>query len=108
MNPPQTKSDLSPAQWRAKRNISKATHYKLKRLGLAPAEWCPPGTNIHRITPAADAEWEAKMAELSQQQTAQLEQQRRVELAKAAGQAAAASPRHISRRGASNRYRRDT
>jgi hypothetical protein len=57
------------------------------------------GTRIKRITPEADAEWEARMAELAKSETARLEAERRRELA-LSGQIAAESPRHVSRRGA--------
>ena len=64
-----------------------------------PGRGAPPGTNIRRITPEADAEWEAKMAKLATEEAARLAQQRRVELASAAGKAAAKSSKHVSRRG---------
>jgi hypothetical protein len=38
----ETKPDFSPAEWRAKRKLSKSSHYKLRKLGLAPAEVRPP------------------------------------------------------------------
>jgi hypothetical protein len=50
--------------------------------------------------PEADAEWEARMAELAKSETARLEAERRRELATIAGQIAAESLRHVSRRGA--------
>jgi hypothetical protein len=90
--------DFSLKEWRSRRNISTATHYRLKRLGLAPEELSVPGTAIRHITPKADQEWEERMKGLAQQEAAKLEQQRRVEQARAAGQAAARSPLHISRR----------
>jgi hypothetical protein len=77
-------------------NISKAKYYELKKRGLAPDE-----TNIDgliRITPKAREAWHARMAELAKSEAAQLEAERRRELASIAGRAAAASPLHISKR----------
>ena len=77
-------------------NISKAKYYELKKRGLAPDE-----TNIDgliRITPKAREAWHARMAELAKSEAAQLEAERRRELASIAGRAAASSPLHISKR----------
>ena len=41
----------------------------LKNLGGGPKELEIPGTRIKRITPEADAEWEARMAELAKSET---------------------------------------
>jgi hypothetical protein len=76
-------------------NISRAKFFKLKKRGLAPDE-----TNIDgliRITPKARETWHTRMAELAKSEAAQLEAQRRRELAVIAGRAAAQSPKHISR-----------
>jgi primosomal protein N'' len=94
---------MTEAEWRAKHKLSKSSHYKLKRLGRAPKALHIPGTTISRITPKADHEWEAQMEELVQQEAARLEQQRRAEQARAAGKAAAQSPRHVSKRGPRHR-----
>jgi hypothetical protein len=89
---------MTRAEWRRARKISKASHYKLKRLGLAPDETEVPGTNIARISAAADAAWEQRMAELSKSEAARLEAERRREIAIVAGRIAAQSPRHVSKR----------
>jgi hypothetical protein len=90
--------DMTPAGWRAQRNVSKSTYHKLKALGLAPDEISVPGMRLPRITEAADAAWEQRMRELAKSEAAQLEAERRRELASIAGKAAAASPLHVSKR----------
>jgi hypothetical protein len=90
--------DMTPADWRARRNVSKTTHAKLKKLGLAPDEYNIPGTRIGRITDEADAAWLERMHEFTKSEDAKLEAERRRELAAAAGRAAAMSPKHVSRR----------
>lgn len=90
-------NSMTRAEWRQRRNISKASHYKLKQLGLAPVEIEIPGTKIARITVAADAAWEARMAQLAQSEAARLEAERRHAQAAEAGRIAAESPRHISK-----------
>jgi hypothetical protein len=92
--------DKTVLEWCKARHLSRSTYHKLKNLGLGPKELEIPGTRIKRITPVADAEWEARMAELAKSETARLEAERRRELATIAGQIAAESPRHVSRRGA--------
>jgi hypothetical protein len=91
--------DMTRANWRARRNVSKTTHAKLKNLGLAPDEYNVPGTRIIRITEAADVAWAERMAEFAKSEEARLEAERRREIAVQAGKAAAASPLHVSRRG---------
>jgi hypothetical protein len=92
--------DKTVAEWCKARHLSRSTYHKLKNLGRGPKELEIPGTRIKRITPEADAEWETRMAELAKTETARLEAERRRELAIVAGQIAAESPRHVSRRGA--------
>jgi hypothetical protein len=77
--------------------------HKLKVLGLAPDEYIVPGTRVARITQEADAAWEERMRVLGRGEAARLESERRRTLAAAAGKAAAASPRHISKRARSAR-----
>ena len=99
----ESERSMTPAEWRWKRRVSKSSHHKLKNLGLAPEETIVPGTKIARISPDADQRWEARMARLAETEAAQLEAKRRRELAVVAGRAAAASPRHISKRNAAMR-----
>jgi hypothetical protein len=91
--------DKTVLEWCKARHLSRSTYHKLKNLGLGPKELEIPGTRIKRITPEADAEWEARMAELARGEAARLEAERRRELATIAGQIATESPRHVSRRG---------
>jgi hypothetical protein len=79
--------------------FSKSFYYGLKKRGLGPEEFEVPGTRVKRITPEAHTAWRERMAALAKSETAQLEAKRRRELATIAGRIAAASPRHVSRRG---------
>jgi hypothetical protein len=81
--------------------ISKWVYYKLKARNLNPDEFEIPGTRIKRITPEARAAWRDRIAKLATTEAAQLEAERRRELATIAGRAAAASPLHVSKRVAS-------
>jgi hypothetical protein len=87
---------LTISEWCRAKGICIATYYKLKKLGLTPAELHIPGTNITRITPEADREWIARMAELTKTKEHAREAERRVAMAKKAGDKAAQSPKHIS------------
>jgi hypothetical protein len=78
--------------------ISKATFYELLRRNLGPEVFEVAGTRIRRITSQAREAWRAKMAELAKAEAAQLEAERRRELATIAGRIAAQSPRHVSRK----------
>src|SRR5437868_1215196 len=77
--------------------LSLASYHKLRRAGLGPEVSVPSGP-IVRITAKSRREWHARMAELSRQEAAKLEQRRRVEQARRAGKVAAASPDHVSRK----------
>jgi hypothetical protein len=85
-------------EWCASKRICLATYHKLKRLGLTPDELHVPGTNIRRITPQADRDWIARMAELTKTKEYKREAERRSDLAKKAGDIAARSPKHVSAR----------
>jgi hypothetical protein len=90
------KRSLSRNEFCYVEHICRAKFFDLKKRGLAPDE-----TNIDgliRITPKAREAWHARMAELAKSEAAQLEAERRRELASIAGRAAAASPLHISKR----------
>jgi hypothetical protein len=98
--------DKTVLEWCKARHLSRSTYHKLKNFGLGPKELEIPGTRIKRITPEADAEWEARMAELAKSEAAQLEAERRRAQAAEAGKLAAQSPNHVSRRtGAPGRAR---
>jgi hypothetical protein len=68
-----------------------------KRLGRGPQVMRIVG-NIVRISPEARREWHTRMAAFGQEEQAKLERERRVELARRAGQAAARSQKHIANR----------
>jgi hypothetical protein len=70
----------------------------LKQRGLAPEEIVPPGTNIHRITAAADAAWEDRMRQLAQGEAAQREVHRRQVLPSMKGKLAFQSEKHPQRK----------
>ncbi|HEY1877357.1 MAG TPA: hypothetical protein VGG66_07785 [Rhizomicrobium sp.] len=97
---PVEQRDWTPQEWRARKRISKSTHLKLKKAGLAPEEEVVdlPGFNLVRITPQARADWDRKIAELRQSKEAELERARRQAQLEEAGRTAAASPRHVSKR----------
>ena len=87
---------LTISEWCRAKGICIATYYKLKKLGLTPAELHIPGTIIKRITPEADREWIARMAELTKTKEYKREAKRRTDLAKKAGKLAAKSSKHVS------------
>ena len=77
--------------------ISQPTYHSLRRQGLGPAT-ISLTSRIIRITSAARREWQARMAALSQQEAAKLEERRRREQASYAGKLGAASSLHVSKR----------
>jgi hypothetical protein len=91
-------TSLTIPQFCALEKFSITYFYKLKRLGLAPKVVNPPGTNLHRITPAARRDWHQRMYLLGQEEEAQREAARRADTAARAGKIAAASPAHHSKR----------
>ncbi|MGY3506652.1 MULTISPECIES: hypothetical protein [unclassified Bradyrhizobium] len=98
-------SALTVAQFCRAESLSKSTYYSLRRRGLGPEERLVPGTRIIRITAEARAAWRVRMAEFARTEAAQLEIERRRKLASIAGEIAAQSPRHISRRPGQRRPR---
>jgi hypothetical protein len=91
--------DWTPQEWRVRKHISKSTHLKLKKAGLAPEEEVVvlPGFKLVRITPQARRDWQRKIAELRQSKEAALESARRQAQVESAGRLAAQSPNHISK-----------
>jgi hypothetical protein len=81
-------------------NLSRATYYKLKRLGYGPEETriLVAGVVLIRIAPAARLDWHKKLAALRDSEAGALEFARRQAQAVVAGKLAAASPAHVSRR----------
>jgi hypothetical protein len=92
--------DKTLGEFLAQKRICKAAYYDLKKRGLGPEVITYPGTRIIRISAAAEAAWDARMRELAESESAKLEAERRRESAIIAGQISAASPLHVSRRGA--------
>lgn len=97
--------DKTVAEFCAAKHFGRSTYYELKRRGLGPQETCYPGTQLKRISHTAEQAWDRKMAELAQGDAAKLGAARRVEIARHAGKAAAASPKHISRTRSARRSR---
>ncbi len=93
-------------QWCRVKGFSISSGYKMKKLGLAPELLEVPGIRGARVTPQADYDWEARMAEAAKSKEAQLEAQRRRAQAAEAGRIAAQSPRHVSRRQLQPKHRR--
>ena len=87
---------MTLGEFRDVENMSAAKYYDLKNKGPGPEELNVDG--MIRITPEARAKWRERMAELAKSEAAQLEAERRRELASIAGRTAAASPLHISKR----------
>jgi hypothetical protein len=84
-------------RWCHAKGFSISTGYEIKKSGMGPKLLEVPGVRGARVTPEADAAWEQRMAELAKSEAAQLEADRRREIAAVAGRIAAASPR--SKRG---------
>jgi hypothetical protein len=76
---------------------SRATFFKMQRLGVAPPTYRLPGTNIVRISARARREWREHMEKFAQEEAAQQERERRADHARRAGQAAARSEHHVSK-----------
>ncbi|SFJ71820.1 hypothetical protein [Bradyrhizobium sp. Gha] len=91
------------AQFCRAESLSKSSYYALRRRGLGPDERRVPGTKIIRITAEAHAAWRERIDAFARTEAAQLETERRRKLASIAGQIAAQSPRHVSRRRAGQR-----
>ncbi len=93
--------DVSPAEtidaWRKVEALSKSTFYKLDRAGLGPRTLRLPYSKVVRVV-ETHASWRERMAQLSASKAGELEAARRRRLASLAGQAAAESIDHVSRR----------
>lgn len=72
--------------------MSRSKFFELKRRGLGPRMLLG-----RLISPEAEHDWRHAMEEAANSESAKLEQARRIELARRAGKAAAASPLHASR-----------
>ncbi len=88
---------LSRTEFCAKYRLSRWAYYELRRLGRAPDELHLLGKTV-RITPQAERDWLAAMAEDKKTEASRLEAARRRKQTKIAGKLAAASDQHISKR----------
>jgi hypothetical protein len=89
---------LTRAEFCSAEHLSKSTYHNLKKRGLGLEELVVPGSRIIRITAESRQRWHERMDELAKSEAAQLEAERRRELAAVAGRIAAKSPLHVSRR----------
>jgi hypothetical protein len=89
---------LTRQEFCALERMSLSTYAKLRRLGQGPDEVRFPGMAFTRITPQARAEWHARIEEWRESKAAELEKERRSAIAKRAGDLAAKSKAHISKR----------
>jgi hypothetical protein len=96
---------LTIAQFCALEQLSRASYFKLQRNGLGPVELRAPGCAFVRITPQARIDWHKKMAEAQASQQAKQERNRRVAIARRAGERAAQSAKHACRTGRNGKRR---
>jgi hypothetical protein len=89
---------LTRQEFCALERMSLSTYAKLRRLGRGPDEVRFPGMAFTRITPQARAEWHARIEEWRKSEAAELEKKRRSAIAKRAGERAAKSPLHVSKK----------
>jgi len=82
----------------AREQMSPSSFHKLQRAGLGPDVRRLPGMTMLRITAEAYGAWKKRMRQL--QRSTELQQEHEVRRAqkRAAGQLAAASPTHVSKR----------
>ncbi len=97
---------MSVAEFCAAESISLTTYYKLKNAGRGPVEERFKGMALVRISAKAREEWHRANEAWSKTKAAKLEDQRRTLLAKVAGELAALSPKHVSKRGKVKTQRR--
>ena len=86
------------SQFCAVEHLSLATYFKIRKIGQGPEETRIPGTRVVRITVKARREWHVLLEKLRTSETGRREAERRTEMARAAGRAAASSPLHVSKR----------
>jgi hypothetical protein len=78
--------------------ISKTTLHKMRKEGKGPSFYIVPGTkSAIRISHEAHLKWRENAEQNGNDEAAQLERERRVELARRAGKRSAASDKHISK-----------
>jgi hypothetical protein len=91
--------------WREIEALSKSTYYALRKAGLGPRELRVPRSKIVRVV-ESHASWRERMAALAKSEAGALEEMHRHKQAAMAGQTAAKSPTHISRRRGPRKRRR--
>jgi len=89
---------MTIADFCSRESMSLSTYHKLKKLGFGPDEIRIPGLSYIRITPEAYARWREKINSVQNSKEMNRERERRSAFAKAAGNAAARSPLHVSKR----------
>jgi hypothetical protein len=94
--PPKEERNLTIEEFCRAEHISKATYFKLQKLGQGPDELRVPGCAFKRITPQARREWHERMEKQRQEQAQEAEIERRKAHARYAGKLAARSPLHVS------------
>ena len=80
-------------EWRAVEALSKSSFYELQKSGRGPQMLRVPDSKIVRVI-ESHASWRARMAALAASEAGELETERRRQLARDAGQRAAASSKH--------------
>jgi hypothetical protein len=89
---------MSRAEFCEAEKISLSTYFKMKKAGHGPAEKHFPGMALVRITAKARDEWHKNIEAWNKSKAARLENQRRTLQATLAGELAAMSPLHVSKR----------
>jgi hypothetical protein len=95
---PEPARALTRQEFCALEHISLTTYHRMQQLGHGPDEVRLPGLAFVRITAEARRDWHARIEEYRKSDAAKIEDQRRTALATMAGNAAAKSPRHVSKR----------
>jgi hypothetical protein len=90
-------------EWCEMRHYSKTKYFKMRKEGRGPRELRVEGTV--RITPESDADWvrEHEAPTGAEARLVERERQARIRQTRNAGRAAAASPKHVSKRHAAKR-----
>jgi hypothetical protein len=89
---------LTRQEFCALEQISSTTYHKMMKEGHGPDVSIIPGTRLRRITPEAHREWRARMRAYGESLEVKLKEQRRLEITRRAGEIAAESPLHVSKR----------
>jgi predicted DNA-binding transcriptional regulator AlpA len=93
---PGQRRTMSVREFCSRNMMSKSSWFKLVRESRAP-KLIKLGPATHRVTLAAEAEWQSRMQAEASSKAAALEHARRVEHLSRLGKMAAASPTHIAK-----------